>query len=847
MLIPGTASVSGFFGSFPDINPPRKLMEVTNLQDKITHAIVGGQEVKSFTIADSPEFFHVLSNALYSDKPRAVVREVLCNAWDAHIEAGLQNIAIEVIISEGKLIIRDFAMGIADADMARRYTSYGYSDKIDDVRVTGGFGLGCKAPFAYVDHFEVISCHQGEKSIYKMSLSNAQVGGKPSFTRIVNIPTDESGLTVTINLREPQDAAIFERLVREIASMGEMKVKLNGEEIHSIPFSRSKHGFMLVKTGLFNNTKQMPVAVHYGNVVYRVAAHESYSDMMRDVEKFLEKLSSYNRWDHRGAQWTLVLQAEGSTISVTPSRESLSMTDRTIETIKSLLKQASQKLNETNLSEYFIPLTRESIYLTSLVSSPAKLCSIEHHRDQKIPNIDKAVEFSHYYLNDYDEMARYYLSQNYPESKSFRGQEILIRLQALIDSNFGNRGLNQSFKAALMKAKSEPFASTDWFHRNVFAPIIRKMQTKEHLDPKRLFVHGEKLKKRYNEREQKFIPIKEWPKKTFRELMPFLRNIVIIGYTRTAVDERAPWFPVIRHWMGSVQEGSLFYQAPRNPVKVKAARDFFEGLGMTVIDLTVRHKWEPEEEKAPVIRISTGPKKKGLPCLSALLVDGNIQTDRLWVDDCPRIIKPEFFVQLSSQMNNTDAFLAEYLGKRETLAVVRLFGTKGAAVANKVQIEKYLQMGAKSLREYLPQKILDEFQNNPEIEIEYRNSLAGHDLYHYDFRDEINAIYSDAELRAHFKLKPKCSERVADFKSLFDLYIDGKRNTNPIDQKIRDLRKTWELSSEAKALGALLQKRRMDLGLINIHRIQAILSPKSNYSKLEQEKARKMLLLAIEG
>ncbi len=78
-------------------------MKVAHRDDYNTHAVIGGQNVQEFGIAQTAEFFTVLSNTLYSNKPLAVIREVLCNAWDAQIVAGRTDRPVIVKIDEDKL------------------------------------------------------------------------------------------------------------------------------------------------------------------------------------------------------------------------------------------------------------------------------------------------------------------------------------------------------------------------------------------------------------------------------------------------------------------------------------------------------------------------------------------------------------------------------------------------------------------------------------------------------------------------------------------------------------------------------------------------------------------------
>lgn len=82
-------------------------MQVTHVQDHVTHAVIGPNTAQSFGISESAEFFNILSNTLYSDKILAVVREVLCNAWDAHIASERTHLPIEVTLTSTELTIKE--------------------------------------------------------------------------------------------------------------------------------------------------------------------------------------------------------------------------------------------------------------------------------------------------------------------------------------------------------------------------------------------------------------------------------------------------------------------------------------------------------------------------------------------------------------------------------------------------------------------------------------------------------------------------------------------------------------------------------------------------------------------
>lgn len=211
-------------------------MQVSQVNDHITHTVIGGAQTIEFGISNSAEFFNILSSTLYSDQILAVVREVLCNAWDAHIAADRKNTPVKVTFTDDSLIVRDFGLGIPHDQIGPIYGTYGNSTKKNDGQQTGGFGLGCKAPFAYTDQFEVVSSHNGIRTIYAISKSSAQAMGKPSITAITSFPTQETGLQVTIPIKNSSDLDRFRSLIEDIAYAGDMNVELDGEIVEKLGF-----------------------------------------------------------------------------------------------------------------------------------------------------------------------------------------------------------------------------------------------------------------------------------------------------------------------------------------------------------------------------------------------------------------------------------------------------------------------------------------------------------------------------------------------------------------------------------------------------------------------------------
>lgn len=105
-------------------------MQVSDNGQNATSATLGAKKSTALTMVEDASFFHMLSSNLYSNQTLAAIREPLCNAWDAHIEAGTTHIPIEITITNDlELIIRDSGLGIADDRMNAVYGIYGGSTK----------------------------------------------------------------------------------------------------------------------------------------------------------------------------------------------------------------------------------------------------------------------------------------------------------------------------------------------------------------------------------------------------------------------------------------------------------------------------------------------------------------------------------------------------------------------------------------------------------------------------------------------------------------------------------------------------------------------------------------------
>ncbi|MFR7882323.1 MAG: ATP-binding protein [Christensenellales bacterium] len=237
-------------------------MQVSSNQVDNSYVVGSTQKINSFTLSNSKEFFDILSKNLYSDPLRAVIRETICNAWDSHIKADKTNIPIKAAYDGENIVVQDFGTGIPHEDIPFVYGVFGGSTKVLDDTQTGGFGLGCKAPFAITESFTVQNIYNGIKGIYTCIRSDPDNNGLPSIRTIVKVPTDEpNGITVTIPYSDDYGENRINSLIEDVIKFGGILANDNKEI--ELPIEEE---FTICEKGVSDPY----LMVRYGNVTYPI-------------------------------------------------------------------------------------------------------------------------------------------------------------------------------------------------------------------------------------------------------------------------------------------------------------------------------------------------------------------------------------------------------------------------------------------------------------------------------------------------------------------------------------------------------------------------------------------------
>ena len=157
------------------------------IQEENIQTSLGGQE---FKIKASAKAFKILSSNLYKDKPLAICRELMCNAYDSHIAAGKKDVPIQVTVptvANPTFVVEDFGLGLSKDEVEQIYTTYFESTKSQTNDMIGGLGLGSKSPFAYTTTFTVIATKDGIRNTFLAFIGD---GGTPQITLLSTAETD---------------------------------------------------------------------------------------------------------------------------------------------------------------------------------------------------------------------------------------------------------------------------------------------------------------------------------------------------------------------------------------------------------------------------------------------------------------------------------------------------------------------------------------------------------------------------------------------------------------------------------------------------------------------------------
>lgn len=295
---------------------------------KATISTSNSDSIGTFRIKESAKAFSILSSSLYQNPIRSIIRELGCNARDAHVAAKNPEPWVLSLPSSlsPEFAVKDNGTGLSHEEVMQIYTTYFESTKTNSNDFVGALGLGSKSPFSYTDNFTVTSVKDGIKNIYSTFLTEEQI---PSIVLLDSSNTNEpNGVEVRFSVKSV-DFNTFRVEAIEALKFFDQKPKGYPNEV-SNQFENINGIEHVASTKKTYNSSASPLVI-MGGVQYtfdtKNPAFEKYSTVI-------------NTSRHH-----MLIRANIGDVDIQPSRESLTMTKKTIEFISKKFEEALSKIN----------------------------------------------------------------------------------------------------------------------------------------------------------------------------------------------------------------------------------------------------------------------------------------------------------------------------------------------------------------------------------------------------------------------------------------------------------------------------------------------------------------------
>lgn len=290
----------------------------------------GVQDSHQFGFEFSAKAASILSGDIYTNRYRAILRELSTNAVDSHIAAGhTKPFDVKFPNSFDRTFhVRDYGTGLYPDEVKDIYAIYFKSNKTHTNDATGCLGLGSKSPFAYTDNFFVESYKNSHRWVYSLYKNEE---GIPQFSLLYEEKTNEpDGVKVGFDVTAGDSYRFKGEVNNTFRYFNRVKPNLIGcaHPIEKPETVMSGNGWKILKSpyDCLNNREQA-VAV-MASVPYPIefqSNHEKVNMMMRIP---------------------IEIEFDNGTLNFTASRESLTYDKRTIKNLEKRLLEVYKEIGD---------------------------------------------------------------------------------------------------------------------------------------------------------------------------------------------------------------------------------------------------------------------------------------------------------------------------------------------------------------------------------------------------------------------------------------------------------------------------------------------------------------------
>lgn len=276
----------------------------------------------------------ILRNSLYSKKAEAACREISCNGLDAHIEAGIPEIPIEVSLPslfDPTFKVRDYGKSMSDEIVRDIYSYYGKSTKRDSNKAIGAFGIGKLSPLCISPAFQLTCIQEGIKRIYTIYVNEQNID---QIDLIFQGETDEkTGTEVSFGVK-PNEIQQFKDACRKIFRFWPTYPTI----LNCSDFRKEVVEYSLIRDSRWGFQKNGSTCLVSGPIAYNLDQTQipNLTDLQRQIlNKGLAIFAGIG---------DVTLQASRESISYTPKTIKF-LQDKIVEIEQEIIAEVQSKLN----------------------------------------------------------------------------------------------------------------------------------------------------------------------------------------------------------------------------------------------------------------------------------------------------------------------------------------------------------------------------------------------------------------------------------------------------------------------------------------------------------------------
>lgn len=286
----------------------------------------------------------LLTSKLYSEPINSFIREISSNAWDSHVEAGVDEPIILSIEKDPldrnfiKVSFRDFGVGLSPERFNTVYRFLGETTKEDSNDFIGAYGLGKFSPLSVVDMVPITSFYNGVRYSYLMYKNGMGI----NIDLVDSTDTDErNGLLVEVKVESSKYFNVLNGIKKQLRFFENIYIKdtygtTGGKSINE---SKIKHYNSFSVSTLERGSGGLTIL--NGKVEYDFVGDTINDVVPANLKKLVEMLEDCD----------VAMRFEIGELDLVPSRESLHYTEKTIKAICDRLEDIRDELIDLKLKQ----------------------------------------------------------------------------------------------------------------------------------------------------------------------------------------------------------------------------------------------------------------------------------------------------------------------------------------------------------------------------------------------------------------------------------------------------------------------------------------------------------------